>query len=262
MIATATADASRTPAGSLEQNGLEQVSPVYTERVIPGPPVLFTALWKNSTPADGHVGPKRVLPDLCADFIADSDGNAWLVGPATRADLVTCTPGTTLWGVRINPPALRAVLGVEAATVQDLKIALDDILTSRQARLLADALRTRTLDAATIGALWPSTEPEPEVTRNYRALVASPTTAVRDIAADLGISERHFRRITSASVGLSPKFIQKVQRMQNVLALSRVDNSALAALAGQAGYADQAHLARDAQALAGITPTRLLREHR
>lgn len=50
--------------------------------------------------------------------------------------------------------------------------------------------------------------------------------------------------------------------MQDVLTLSRGAKLTLSSLAGRAGYADQAHLARDARALAGLTPTQLLREHR
>jgi len=56
--------------------------------------------------------------------------------------------------------------------------------------------------------------------------------------------------------------IQKVQRIQDVLTLSRDANLTLSSLAGRAGYADQAHLARDTRALTGLTPTQLLREHR
>lgn len=50
--------------------------------------------------------------------------------------------------------------------------------------------------------------------------------------------------------------------MQDVLTLSRGAKLTLSSLAGRAGYADQAHLARDTRALAGLTPTQLLREHR
>ncbi|MFD6516841.1 helix-turn-helix domain-containing protein [Rhodococcus sp. NPDC060176] len=250
-------DGSRTAASSLEQNGH-----TYVENRITGSTDLFSCTWKSTTESDTSTQAKRILPDLCADFIVDSDGRSWLVGPATGADLVSVAAGTTMWGIRIKPPALRSLLGAAADAVQDSKIAFDDILTSRQARVLADALRHEAVDANLLDQLWRGLEPDYGIERGYCALIASPTTPVREIAADLGVSERHFRRSITSSVGLSPKLIQKVQRMQNALALSRSADLTLSSLACRAGYADQAHLARDTRALAGLTPTQLLREHR
>lgn len=250
-------DGSRTVASSLEQNGH-----TYVETWITGSAGLFSCTWKSTTDPHAPTEAKRILPDLCADFIVDSTGKSWLVGPATGADLVSVAAGTTMWGIRINPPALRSLLGTAADAVQDSKIAFDDILTSRQARVLADALRHEAVDAHLLGQLWRGLEPDHGIERGYSALISSPSTPIREIAADLGVSERHFRRSITSAVGLSPKLIQKVQRMQDVLTLSRGANLTLSSLAGRAGYADQAHLARDTRALAGLTPTQLLREHR
>ena len=250
-------DGSRTVASSLEQNGH-----TYVETRITGSAGLFSCTWKSTSEAHTPTEAKRILPDLCADFIVDSTGKSWLVGPATGADLVSVAAGTTMWGIRINPPALRSLLGTAADAVRDSKIAFDDILTSRQARVLADALSHEAVDAHLLGQLWRGLEPDHGIERGYSALISSPSTPIREIAADLGVSERHFRRSITSAVGLSPKLIQKVQRMQDVLTLSRGANLTLSSLAGRAGYADQAHLARDTRARAGLTPTQLLREHR
>jgi transcriptional regulator GlxA family with amidase domain len=56
-----------------------------------------------------------------------------------------------------------------------------------------------------------------------------------------------------------------VLRLQRVLALagrSAPPDAALAALAAAAGYADQAHMSRELQALAGQSPRALLRHGR
>ncbi|MGC0364551.1 AraC-like DNA-binding protein [Rhodococcus sp. 27YEA15] len=250
-------DGSRDGATSLEQNGHR-----YAEIPFAGPRASFRALWRSTTSASRLQVPKRILPDLSADFIADSTGRSWLVGPATTADLVSFDPGTTVWGLRISPPALRALLGTDADAVQDRKVAFDDVLTSRQSRILADALREGFVDDTLLRALWPHPRHDDTTERGFAALTGSPNSPVRTISADLGVSERQFRRTISVTIGLSPKMIQKVQRMQNVLSSSRAHSSPLAELATAAGYADQSHLARDVRALAGITTTQLLREHR
>lgn len=148
-------DGSRTVASSLEQNGH-----TYVETRITGSAGLFSCTWKSTSEAHTPTEAKRILPDLCADFIVDSTGKSWLVGPATGADLVSVAAGTTMWGIRINPPALRSLLGTAADAVQDSKIAIDDILTSRQARVLADALRHEAVDAHLLGQLWRGLEPD------------------------------------------------------------------------------------------------------
>lgn len=193
-------DGSRTMASSLEQNGH-----TYVETRITDSAGLFSCTWKSTTEAHTPTEAKRILPDLCADFIVDSTGKSWLVGPATGADLVSVAAGTTMWGIRINPPALRSLLGAAADAVQDSKIAFDDILTSRQARVLADALRHEAVDARLLGELWRGLEPDHGIERGYSALISSPSTPIREIAADLGVSERHFRRSITSSIGLSPK---------------------------------------------------------
>ncbi|MGG7102817.1 helix-turn-helix domain-containing protein [Rhodococcus sp. 24CO] len=269
-----TATDARTTHGSRSAgSGLEQNGHTYAEQRLTGTD-LFSCLWTSTssaaesmptTASEETVAVHRIIPDLCADFIVDSAGKAWLVGPATIADLVTTAPGVTRWGVRINPPALRSILGTDAEIVQDSKIDFGDVLSSRQARILADALQSTRVDATLLENLWPSTYPDDTARIGYSALTASPDARVRDVAAEFGVSERHFRRTIAASTGLSPKTIQRVQRMQNVLTLARCTNTSartsLASLAVHAGYADQAHLSRDVQALTGVTPSQLLREH-
>jgi len=140
-------DGSRTMASSLEQNGH-----TYVETRITDSAGLFSCTWKSTTEAHTPTEAKRILPDLCADFIVDSTGKSWLVGPATGADLVSVAAGTTMWGIRINPPALRSLLGAAADAVQDSKIAFDDILTSRQ----AGCLPTHSVTKQSTLAYWAS----------------------------------------------------------------------------------------------------------
>ena len=78
---------------------------------------------------------------------------------------------------------------------------------------------------------------------------------------------RQLRRRCHAVVGYGPKTLQRVLRFRRFV--SRIERGPappartgtdLAALAAQAGYADQAHLTRECQALAGLTPAALARQ--
>jgi AraC-like DNA-binding protein len=80
---------------------------------------------------------------------------------------------------------------------------------------------------------------------------------VRQVARTLGVTERQLHRRCVTHFGYGPKTVQRVLRFQDALAMARSDRP-LALVAAEAGYADQAHLARDVRALAGATLTELL----
>jgi AraC-like DNA-binding protein len=87
---------------------------------------------------------------------------------------------------------------------------------------------------------------------------------VAGLARHLGWSTRRLQRAFLAHVGLSPKTFCRVVRFQGVVrALGRHPATRLSALALGAGYADQAHLARDFKELAGLSATSwLAQQHR
>ena len=57
-----------------------------------------------------------------------------------------------------------------------------------------------------------------------------------------------------AEVGIGPKQLARVARLQRAVALLQGGSGSLAAEAAALGYFDQAHMARDFRALAGVTP--------
>lgn len=84
---------------------------------------------------------------------------------------------------------------------------------------------------------------------------------VDELATRAGYGRRRLERAFDAWVGLAPKVLLRVQRVQRVLAALRdAEAPSLAALAPRTGFADQAHLAREFRALVGLAPTGYLRE--
>jgi AraC-like DNA-binding protein len=77
----------------------------------------------------------------------------------------------------------------------------------------------------------------------------------------LGLSERTLRRRCHEGFGYGPKTLHRILRFQRFLRLANVANcDAIASLALDAGYADQAHLTREASRLAGLTPRSILKQ--
>ena len=96
--------------------------------------------------------------------------------------------------------------------------------------------------------------------RGYTAARARrPTVAASARAA--GLSERQLRRRFERAVGYGPSTLARVLRFQRFLRRAHAPESRaapLARLAAEAGYADQAHLARECRRLSGLSPSSLL----
>jgi AraC-like DNA-binding protein len=86
---------------------------------------------------------------------------------------------------------------------------------------------------------------------------------VAELAARLGVSDRHLRRLVVDETGISPRQFARIQRFHALLrSADAAPRPAWAALAFRHGYADQPHLIREVQDLAGVTPARLHAERR
>ena len=99
------------------------------------------------------------------------------------------------------------------------------------------------------GRLREAGPPDPVFRRIADALRdGRPVAAVAD---KVGWSERQLHRRSLAAFGYGPKTLERVLRMGYALQLSR-GGVPMASVAARAGYADQAHLAREVKALAGV----------
>lgn len=212
-------------------------------------------------------GPQWVLPDGCTDLIWSEagpgpDGELLVAGPDTRAHLAPGAPGTRAVGLRFAPGTGPAVLGVPAHELRDLRVPLAALWPGAEVRRLAERIATgqpsagRLLEEAARGRLRTAEPPDPVLA----AIVAgvSHGTGVAGIAAAVGLGERQLHRRSLAAFGYGPKTLGRVLRLNRALDLART-GLPFAEVAATAGYADQAHLARDVRALAGVPLGPLLR---
>lgn len=79
-----------------------------------------------------------------------------------------------------------------------------------------------------------------------------------EIAASAGLSMRQLERVSQRYFGTNPKTLTRVLRLRRSLR-RRVSGSTWTEAAFDAGYADQAHLSREARAIIGLSPTQFLR---
>jgi AraC-like DNA-binding protein len=172
---------------------------------------------------------------------------------------------------RLRLGAQEAVLGVSGSAIAGRIIVLDDLWGDAPTRRLCDRLAdTRnTVDAAAVLAhaiaerlaIAGKCHPRSQLALDAADRLVSAN--VNAVAVDLGVSERHLRRVFRETVGVNPKTFAKLRRFHRALYAARQDNHAnWASIAAAAGYYDQAHLVAEFRAIAGVTPRALLGELR
>lgn len=227
----------------------------------PGLEALVACAWVS------HDGAVRVLPDACVDVV-HSDGRLVVAGPATVATVAEPTPGRPRVGVRFRVGAAGAALGLPAGELRDQGVGLEELWGRTAVRAIEDRIARATTRGeallALIGGIAPRLPAPEEADHEVRRAVvalnrpgASPDVGA--LARAVALSERQLRRRFEAAVGYGPATLARVLRFQRFLRLAgATPPPSLARLAAEAGYADQAHLAREARRLGGLAPSALL----
>jgi AraC-like DNA-binding protein len=156
----------------------------------------------------------------------------------------------------------RRLLGVPACELTNRLIPLEDVLGP-----IAVELRERLADAADANqrhsvaqrllAARLSDRPAaaPEIDHALARLRATRgAVTVETLAAEIGWSRRHLAARFRDAVGLSPKALARLIRVEHAAARVRAGEP-LADIAYAGGYADQSHFNRDFRELVGCTPT-------
>lgn len=219
---------------------------VYSER----PSVVPRAvLWQQRSD-----GPGSVLPDGCMDLLLTDDG-VQVAGPDTEPFPVA-GDGRLWTGLRFAPGRLPGLLGIKAAELRNQRVPLADLLGSGPARRVDDRLaeaadRTAALEryALDLDRRQPSDDRQSSM-EMITGLIRSGRT-VAEIADRTGIGERRLHRWSLQYYGYGPKTLARILRVQRALALA-ADGTPAAEVAVLAGFADQAHLIRDARRITGV----------
>ncbi|EKX67084.1 hypothetical protein STRIP9103_07885 [Streptomyces ipomoeae 91-03] len=225
---------------------------VYVERASR---LAGAVVWTNA-PAGAGTG--LVLPDGCMDLLWN-DGRLLVAGPDTQAYVTGGAP--TRWaGVRFFPGTAPAFLGVPAHELRDRRVELADLWPAAEVRRLTARVNAAVdpasgLEEVALERAAAADGPDPLLRRIVAALGAGrPVAATADA---LGLGARQLHRRSLVAFGYGPKTLARVLRLQRALALAR-DGVPYAETAARAGYADQAHLARDVRELAGLPLGKLL----
>ncbi len=258
---------------------------LYLEH-IPAPPLagFIRSLWYAQSDVVKHRR-ERVLPSGCVqvilnlarDFLLDCpDGKADLrrapglvVGARSAYEIVDTSDMADLVGIVFEPGGFGLFAGDAVDLFSNCTVDLEAVwgrpacgLRDRLRELPTPGARLRCLERFLAGHIaprltrhgpWRSTE----VAFALRAFEPDPgTSTVREVARQIGWSERRFSQVFREEVGLAPKAWCRVQRFQRaVRQLHAGCDVRWAELALDCGYYDQSHFANEFRAFSGIDAT-------
>ncbi|WP_155371355.1 helix-turn-helix domain-containing protein [Catellatospora vulcania] len=162
-------------------------------------------------------------------------------------------------GVRFRPGAFRAFSGRTAAELTGRRVPLAQVLPVADPGERLAAAATDPAAAAVLDELLLSLRPEAdEPVRLAMRLVHRirhdrELRRVEQLAQQAGLSVRSLQRLFTQYVGIGPK--QVILRYRVHGAIERAEGEVdWAAVAGELGYSDQAHLVREVTATIGLPP--------
>lgn len=224
----------------------------------------------------GSFDGERVHLPACADvqLLVYLSGGAWLVDPAggenalpsvflvgavTHPRLYRVAPDSRFVAATFRPGGLHACLGIPASDVTGGIVPFTAIAEISQLAgtsaenaesIVQDALAASLLANDRPALRMPPLDPE------------NLTRPVAELAADMGVSVRQFERHCLASLGMPLRNYRRLARYSaamTALMMQGASPQALADLALEAHYVDQAHFTRDFSAMVGQPPGRFLK---
>lgn len=217
-----------------------------------------------------HRSHHAILPDGCVDLIYRCDrscgavtgGMLMIAGPDRRARVEAFGPELGYVGARFRPGQARRIVGLDPADLVDRGL-VPAAATARLAAIERRLARCRSPGAlaARLGAeierLAGETEAlaPPARVRAAIALLKTDAPRVGAVAATLGVTTRTLHRELVSWTGLRPGLLARIFRFQRARQALTGRAGTLAHVAAAMGYADQAHMTREFQALAGRAPT-------
>jgi AraC-like DNA-binding protein len=223
---------------------------------------------------------QRVLPDGCCElvvhcgdrFAQHAATDSWLqprtllVGPTTAA--LTLSPGrqVDVMAIRFKPAGAALMLRAPLTGLRDQVLSCEEAgasfgydIVDELAPLSVNA-RIAILEHDLLRRLGRLRIDRAVLHTQESIMAAAGQVSISELAREAGVSLRHLQRKFQEQVGLSPKELARLARLQCALGVAHQPDMTLARVAAIAGYADQSHFTREFNAIAGISPGQFFRE--
>ena len=217
------------------------------------------------------------MPDACAELIFHfrgrfteilNDGRkqpsftAGVHGQSRQARKFEIRGGFGMLGAYLYPHAIPLLFDCSTPEVSNQMVDLD-LLLGTEGKLLEAAIadaadnaeRIRLLEAFISKKHVRKDKKILPVFRSIQTIIDQRgLVKIKDIAKEVFLSERQFKRQFYQYAGFSPKLYARIVRFQSAMELYGQKCKSLTAIALECGYYDQSHFISDFTEFAGITP--------
>lgn len=204
----------------------------------------------------------RVIPEPNPNLIfiisRTNDGSirtrCCLVGPRSRFADVSMENRILTCGVRLRPGALPLLARFPASNFTDRSVHVEEVFGVR-GRSLMDRLNQFSPPIQALHTLADFLARELDGHHSVLPFSQGRCNRVEEMASQAGMPLRTLHSRLMQHVGLSPKRLLRIERLQRALLCCRDRSVSWAHLAMRCGFADQAHMIREFQDLLGESPT-------
>ena len=249
---------------------------VYTPSVMLQP--IVKCFWSLDEPAQDQPVVQRVVPDGCMEMIFHygdpfrqyfSDGQSieqplcFIYGQINRYIEIAPMGASGIIAARFWPNGLSPLLPIPIADLEDKATALEDIFGSEGEQLGSNVLgssntaeRILIIEGFLINRLNDADAMDKVAKTCVDVLLQSQGKMdVHELADKLQLHRRQIERKFSSGIGMSPKQLARVIRLQSALkSLDLGQFGSLTSIAYDNGYYDQAHFIRDFKEFTGVSP--------
>lgn len=210
---------------------------------------------------------ERVLPDgaLRLVFGLGDRPAAFVVGPSIRPAVLTLSGRMHGLSLTLRPGAALALFGLPASELAEQAPALE-LLWRCTADELVDQLAAEPTEAAQVHSVWrllarrvvlPASDSHRLVEATTQRIAgARGVLALPELTRLTGLGERRLQQLFSGQLGLSPRSVGRLARMQALVrTLRAAAEPEWAQLAADGGFSDQSHLIHEFRHLFGLTPS-------
>jgi AraC-like DNA-binding protein len=249
---------------------------IYTPGTALSP--FIKCFWTLASPATTRLNKQRIVPDGCMEMIFHygdlykqyaGDGSyiiqprCFVFGQVSMALDIEPTGRTGIFAARFHPDGLTAFTGMAVKELENRAVPLQELFGEEGLTLEKAVLSATTTESRVniVEAFLLKQLNTPEVMDRIAKssveilLQLNGLISVEALSAQLNTNRRQLERKFSSVIGLSPKQLAKIIRLQATLKmLEKKQFASLTSLAYDNGYFDQAHFIKDFKEFTGLSP--------
>lgn len=234
--------------------------------------------WTMEAPKALSYDKQRIVPDGCMEMIfhygdkyrqyEDADSfivqpNCFVFGQITRPLDIQPTGETNIFSVRFHPEGFSPFSDLPIAAMENRAVPLAELFAEEGLDLEKEMLQQTSIEGrihVVESFLLKRLGTKEAVDRTVKSSVAvilelNGQLSVEALSEQLQINRRQLERKFSSAIGLSPKQLSKIIRLQGTLKmLANQQFSNLTSIAYDGDYYDQAHFIKDFKEFTGVSP--------